>query len=113
MRLASRCVTLPHMYIKVQTYSRNGLQNEPQNSNPTYPTCLVTVDEEGQIGTKLRSLLNLSLLGSTKVRLTFFRTPKAHLTRGQIIGYEHNWDDAADYPVQLVRTTSVPLMIER
>ena len=23
----------------------------------------------------------------------------------KIIGYEHNWDDAADYPVQLVCVT--------
>lgn len=34
------------------------MQNEPQNSNPTYPTCTMTSDVEGQIGTSLRSLLN-------------------------------------------------------
>ncbi|KAH9476350.1 Endo-1,6-beta-D-glucanase [Psilocybe cubensis] len=61
------------------------IQNEPQNSNPTYPTCTMSVDIEGQIGTTLRSLLNNNSLSSVK-----------------IVGYEHNWDNAGTYPVQLM-----------
>ncbi|KAF8964806.1 glycoside hydrolase [Flammula alnicola] len=50
------------------------IQNEPQNSNPTYPTCTMSADVEGQIGTTLRNLLNSNGLSSVK-----------------IVGYEHNW----------------------
>ncbi|KIM38454.1 glycoside hydrolase family 30 protein [Hebeloma cylindrosporum] len=63
------------------------IQNEPQHSNPTYPTCLMTPDVEGQIGSALRSLLNANSLSSVKV-----------------VGYEHNWDTAASYPVQLMNS---------
>jgi hypothetical protein len=77
-----------------------GVQNEPQNSNPTYPTCLFDVDDEGAVGTKLRSLLNGSGLGGTK-----------------IVGYEHNWVNASTYPVELVRRAvfepNGPLMSRR
>ncbi|KAJ4466252.1 glycoside hydrolase [Lentinula aciculospora] len=62
------------------------IQNEPQNSNPTYPTCTIAPDVEAQIGSALRSLLNGNGLSSVK-----------------IIGYEHNWDDAGAYPVTLIR----------
>jgi 4-alpha-glucanotransferase len=65
------------------------VQNEPENSNPTYPTCLMSVDDMGQIGTKLRTLLNVAGLGATK-----------------IIGFEHNWVNASSYPVQLVRNNT-------
>ncbi|KAF8180143.1 glucan endo-1,6-beta-glucosidase [Pholiota molesta] len=65
------------------------IQNEPQNSNPTYPTCTMSADVEGQIGISLRSLLNSNGLSSVN-----------------IIGYEHNWDNAATYPVQLLRSTT-------
>lgn len=65
-------------------------QNEPQNSNPTYPTALVTVAQEAQIGNALRTLLNNNGFSGVK-----------------IIGYEHNWDDAAAYPVQLVSDNSL------
>ncbi|KAF8797529.1 glycoside hydrolase family 30 protein [Phlegmacium glaucopus] len=61
------------------------IQNEPQNSNPTYPTCSMTADVEGQIAASLRSLLNANSLSNVK-----------------IIGYEHNWDNAGSYPVTLV-----------
>lgn len=66
-------------------YSAMCFKNEPQNSNPTYPSALITVSQEAQIGTALRTLLNNN--GFSGVR---------------IIGYEHNWDDASAYPVQLV-----------
>ncbi|KAJ3906216.1 glycoside hydrolase superfamily [Lentinula edodes] len=59
--------------------------NEPQNSNPTYPTCTIAPDVEAQIGSALRSLLNDNGLSNVK-----------------IIGYEHNWDDAGAYPVTLI-----------
>ncbi|KAF8209562.1 glucan endo-1,6-beta-glucosidase [Mycena galopus ATCC 62051] len=61
------------------------VQNEPQNSNPTYPSSTLTPAIEGKIGAALRTLLNNNGLSSVK-----------------IVGYEHNWDDAAEYPVQLV-----------
>ncbi|PFH48236.1 glycoside hydrolase family 30 protein [Amanita thiersii Skay4041] len=62
------------------------IQNEPQNSNPTYPTCTMTPSIEGQIGTTLRSLLNNNGLSGVKV-----------------VGYEHNWDTAGSYPVTLMQ----------
>ncbi|KAJ7663654.1 glycoside hydrolase superfamily [Mycena rosella] len=62
------------------------VQNEPQNSNPTYPSSTLTPAIEGQIGAGLRSLLNSNGLSAVK-----------------IIGYEHNWDNAASYPVQLIQ----------
>ncbi|KAG8215401.1 glycoside hydrolase superfamily [Butyriboletus roseoflavus] len=61
-------------------------QNEPENSNPTYPSCSMPVSIEAQIGIALRNLMDSNGFSSTK-----------------IIGYEHNWADAANYPVQLVR----------
>lgn len=33
-------------------------QNEPENSNPTYPTCLIPAAVEAQIGTTLRGLMD-------------------------------------------------------
>ena len=42
-------------------------QNEPQGSNPTYPTCKMTPDIEGQIGTSLRSLLDSNGLSNVKI----------------------------------------------
>ncbi|KAJ7703693.1 glycoside hydrolase family 30 protein, partial [Mycena rosella] len=60
------------------------VQNEPENSNPTYPTCTMTPAIEGQIGAALRTLLNNNGLSSVKV-----------------VGYEHNWSDAGGYPVTL------------
>ncbi|KAF7340532.1 Glycoside hydrolase family 30 protein [Mycena sanguinolenta] len=62
------------------------VQNEPENSNPTYPTCTMTPAMEGQIGAALRTLLNNNGLSSVK-----------------LVGYEHNWNDAAGYPVTLMK----------
>ncbi|KAJ6491902.1 glucan endo-1,6-beta-glucosidase [Mycena sanguinolenta] len=61
------------------------IQNESENSNPTYPSCALTPAIEAKIGTALRTLLNKNGLSAVK-----------------IIGYEHNWADAAAYPIQLV-----------
>ncbi|KAL4065635.1 glycoside hydrolase family 30 protein [Scleroderma yunnanense] len=62
------------------------IQNEPENSNPTYPTCSMPVSTEGRIGIALRTLLDGYGFDDVK-----------------IIGYEHNWVDAANYPVQLMQ----------
>ncbi|KAF9460162.1 glycoside hydrolase family 30 protein [Collybia nuda] len=62
------------------------IQNEPQHSNPTYPTCTMTPVVEGQIGSGLRTLLNNNGLSGVK-----------------IVGYEHNWNAAGTYPVQLMQ----------
>ncbi|KAF7304080.1 Glycoside hydrolase family 30 protein [Mycena indigotica] len=61
------------------------VQNEPENSNPTYPTCTWTPAQEGQVGAALRTLLNNNGLSGVK-----------------LIGYEHNWGDASGYPVTLM-----------
>ncbi|KAI0369366.1 glycoside hydrolase [Pilatotrama ljubarskyi] len=63
-----------------------GIQNEPENSDPTYPSCAMTAEQQAQIGTALRSLMDAN--GFSSVR---------------IIGYEHNWVDAGGYPVQLMQ----------
>lgn len=42
-------------------------QNEPLNTNPTYPTSKLTAAQEAQIGLKLRSLLNSNGFSSTKI----------------------------------------------
>ncbi|KAK2462624.1 hypothetical protein APHAL10511_005357 [Amanita phalloides] len=63
-----------------------GIQNEPQNSNPTYPTCTISSLVEAQLGNTLRTLLDDNGLGSVK-----------------IVAYEHNWDNASIYPVQVMQ----------
>ncbi|KAJ7229239.1 glucan endo-1,6-beta-glucosidase [Mycena rebaudengoi] len=62
------------------------VQNEPKNTNPSYPTCTMSPSVEGRIGAKLRKLLNGQ--GFSKVKL---------------VGYEHNWNNAGDYPVELMQ----------
>ncbi|THH14377.1 hypothetical protein EW146_g5945 [Bondarzewia mesenterica] len=76
----------------LQGFKNNGvtayaisIQNEPENGDTSYPTCSMPVTTMAQIGTALRTLLNNNGFSGTK-----------------IIGYEHNWADAANYPVQLV-----------
>ncbi|TRM58245.1 glycoside hydrolase family 30 protein, partial [Schizophyllum amplum] len=61
------------------------IQNEPENSNPTYPTSTLTPVDEAQIGKALRTLMDNNGLGGVK-----------------LVGYEHNWDDVATYPVTLM-----------
>ncbi|KAH8818882.1 glycoside hydrolase [Flagelloscypha sp. PMI_526] len=77
----------------VQGFSGKGLtpyaisiQNEPENSNPTYPTCTMTYSQEGEIGKTLRGLLNNNGFSAVK-----------------LIGYDHNWNDAGGYPSNLMR----------
>jgi O-glycosyl hydrolase len=59
------------------------IQNEPENNNPTYPTCVYSASQNAQIAGALKTLLNNNGLGSVKV-----------------LAYEHNWDHASSYPVQ-------------
>lgn len=63
-----------------------GIQNEPQNSDSTYPSCSMTVTVEAQIATALRTLMNDNGFSATK-----------------IIGYEHNWSGATTYAVPLLQ----------
>ncbi|KAH9841366.1 glycoside hydrolase superfamily [Rhodofomes roseus] len=63
-----------------------GIQNEPENSDSTYPTCSISASQEADIGTQLRTLMNDNGFSSTV-----------------IIGYEHNWNDAGAYPVTLMQ----------
>jgi O-glycosyl hydrolase len=63
-----------------------GIQNEPENSNPTYPTCLFTPTQEANVGRALRSLMDSNGFGSTK-----------------LIAYDHNWDHSGQYPVQVLQ----------
>ncbi|KAG9045999.1 hypothetical protein FS837_005291 [Tulasnella sp. UAMH 9824] len=60
------------------------LQNEPLNSNPTYPTAYLASADEATIGQTLRGLLNSNGLSSVK-----------------LIGYEHNWVNT-DYPMDVI-----------
>ncbi|KAK2465514.1 hypothetical protein APHAL10511_002406 [Amanita phalloides] len=62
------------------------VQNEPQYSNPTYPTTRFTPTLEGQVARALRYLMKTNGLADIK-----------------LIGYEHNWDTAGGYPVQLMQ----------
>ncbi|KAG9104052.1 hypothetical protein FRC07_009862 [Ceratobasidium sp. 392] len=60
-------------------------QNEPENPNGTYPTTSIPYSQEAAIGQALRPLLDNNGFSSVK-----------------IIGYEHNWDHAGQYPVSLM-----------
>ncbi|CAE6370824.1 unnamed protein product [Rhizoctonia solani] len=60
--------------------------NEPQNSNPTYPTTSMSASQEAAIGQALRPLLDNNGFSSVK-----------------IVGFEHNWDNAGGYPIDLMK----------
>ncbi|KAJ7279111.1 glycoside hydrolase [Mycena rebaudengoi] len=62
------------------------IQNEPQNSQTTYPTTSMSVAVHAQVGLALRTLMNNNGFSAVK-----------------LIGYEHNWDNAGTYPVQLMQ----------
>ncbi|KAI0632331.1 glycoside hydrolase [Trametes polyzona] len=62
-----------------------GIQNEPENYNPTYPTCVMTPDQEAAIAQSLRSLMDSNGFSGTK-----------------IFGYDHNWADGGGYPIDLM-----------
>ncbi|KAG9074193.1 hypothetical protein FRC06_010869, partial [Ceratobasidium sp. 370] len=60
-------------------------QNEPENPNTTYPTTSMPYTQEAAIGQALRPLLDNNGFSAVK-----------------IIGFEHNWDHAGQYPVSLM-----------
>ncbi|KAK7029864.1 glucan endo-1,6-beta-glucosidase [Favolaschia claudopus] len=62
------------------------IQNEPQNSQSSYPTTSMTAAVEAQIGIALRTLMNNNGFSAIK-----------------LIGFEHNWNSAGSYPVQLMQ----------
>ncbi|KAF7974418.1 hypothetical protein HWV62_38302 [Athelia sp. TMB] len=53
--------------------------------NHIYPTCVMPVSVHAAVGKALRPLMDANGFSST-----------------ELIGYEHNWDDAGKYPVQLM-----------
>ncbi|KAI0631958.1 glycoside hydrolase [Trametes polyzona] len=61
------------------------VQNEPEHSDETYPSTYMRATQEAKVGAALRALMDDN--GFSDVR---------------IVGYEHNWDDAGDHPVQLM-----------
>ncbi|EPQ55644.1 glycoside hydrolase [Gloeophyllum trabeum ATCC 11539] len=62
------------------------IQNEPENSDATYPSTKMPVSTEAAVGAALRTLMDNNGFGGV-----------------EIVGYEHNWDDAGGYPVQLMQ----------
>ena len=63
-----------------------GIQNEPENSDSTYPTCTFTPTQEANVGMALRPLMDNNGFGGTR-----------------IIAFEHNWVDSGQYPVQVLQ----------
>ncbi|KAF8595136.1 glycoside hydrolase family 30 protein [Ceratobasidium sp. AG-I] len=63
------------------------IQNEPENPNTTYPTTSMPYTQEAAIGQALRPLLDNNGYSAVK-----------------IIGFEHNWVHAGNYPVSLMQT---------
>ncbi|KAJ3709855.1 glycoside hydrolase [Lentinula raphanica] len=61
------------------------IQNEPQNSNPTYPSCTIDASTQATLAKSLRSLLDQNSLTDVK-----------------LIGYEHNWDSTSSYTIPMV-----------
>jgi glucosylceramidase len=88
--------SLANYFVKaISAYQQQGIpiyavaaQNEPENSNTSYPTETFSASEEGTfIGTYLGPALTSAGL-----------SPK-------IFGYEHNWDDTT-YPTSVLENTS-------
>ncbi|KAJ7088501.1 glycoside hydrolase family 30 protein [Mycena belliarum] len=82
----------------ISVYAISVQQNEPENSNPTYPTCTMTPATEGQIGAALRTLLNNN--GLSSVKLIGY---EACIFLPQRLCPQHNWVDAGGYPVTLMQ----------
>jgi O-glycosyl hydrolase len=58
------------------------IQNEPENGDGSYPTCKMSVDDVGSIGTALRTQLDHGGMNVVK-----------------IIGFEHNWVRMPGIPI--------------
>jgi len=67
------------------------IQNEPENSNPTYPTTTMSAQQEAAIGQALRPLLDNNGFSSVK-----------------IIAFDHSWIDAGVYPVDVMNDAASP-----
>ncbi|KAJ7721547.1 glycoside hydrolase superfamily [Mycena maculata] len=65
------------------------IQNEPQYSDATYPSMTLPVATEATIGQALRTLMDNNGFSGVK-----------------IIGYEHNFNNAATYPFQLMQSAA-------
>ena len=63
-----------------------GIQNEPENGDSTYPTCIFTPTQEANVGKALRSLMDSNGFGDTR-----------------IVAYEHNWDQGVPHPIQVLQ----------
>ncbi|KAL1696028.1 glycoside hydrolase family 30 protein [Schizophyllum commune] len=61
------------------------IQNEPENNNDSLPSTVYTAAKEAAVGKALRTLMDKKGFNNVK-----------------LIGYEHNWDHAAEYPVHLL-----------
>ncbi|KAL1660359.1 glycoside hydrolase family 30 protein [Schizophyllum commune] len=61
------------------------IQNEPENNNDSLPSTVYTAAKEAAVGKALRTLMDKNGFNNVK-----------------LIGYEHNWDHAAEYPVHLL-----------
>ncbi|KAF9074611.1 glucan endo-1,6-beta-glucosidase [Rhodocollybia butyracea] len=61
------------------------IQNEPMNSDTTYPSCSMTVAVEAQIGIAFRALMNDNGFGDVL-----------------LIGYDHNWSGVSTYAIPLI-----------
>nr|BAK52530.1 glucan endo-1,6-beta-glucosidase [Lentinula edodes] len=93
--LSSNEVTFYATYLfkSLQGFQSKGLtpyaisiQNEPQNSDTTYPSCTMSVAVEAQIGMALRSMMNNNGFGAVK-----------------IIGFDHNWSGVSTYAIPLLQ----------
>ena len=67
---------------KIRTHLKGGAASNPGTAEGVPQSFVI---KHGQVGTSLRTLLNNNGFSAVK-----------------IIGYEHNWNDAAGYPVSLV-----------
>ncbi|KAF7311445.1 Glycoside hydrolase [Mycena kentingensis (nom. inval.)] len=82
-----------YLYKAVQGFTNKGysiyaiaIQNEPQYSDSSYPSCTLSVATEATIGNSLRMLLNLGGLSSVR-----------------ILGFDHNFGQTAEYAIPLMQ----------
>jgi O-glycosyl hydrolase len=79
------------------------VQNEPENTNDSYPTCKVSAAQEAAIATALRNLMDNN--GFRNVSLPALARRNLNNPQTIIVGYDHNWSDAGGHPVQIIDAT--------
>ncbi|KAJ7875298.1 glycoside hydrolase [Mycena olivaceomarginata] len=80
------------------------IQNEPQNSQTSYPTTSMTVAVHAQVGIALRALMNNNGFSTVKlIGPPICSAGLSWLSTYFGLGYEHNWDNAGTYPIQLMQ----------